>query len=165
MMPAVSNQSKPPSESLPRDLLVALLSGLAPIAPAHPEQLKARILARLARAPGVEEAHDAGVTTVRAAEGEWLPFAEGIEAKMLYDDGRMCTLLARMQSAAFLPPHVHATDEEVFVLEGSLFLGKVRMQAGDYQVACSGSSHGKVHSPEGCLVLLRTTSPRLLATA
>ena len=153
---------KPLNESLPLELIEAVLDGLVPIVPNRAAGMKARLMERVARAEGVEAA---GITTIRAIEGDWAPFAPGVEAKVLFDDGRTQTWLARMQRDATLAGHVHEFDEECFLLEGTLFLDQVRMQPGDYQVARAGTRHEQTYSPTGCLMLVRSPSPRLLATA
>lgn len=117
--------------------------------------LRARVLARVAQEVRDHEA----IVTTRSREA-WEPFTPGVESKVLNDDGRTRTWLARMEAGATLPGHRHYADEECLVVEGSVLLGNVLMQAGDYQIARKGTTHGEIRSPNGCVLLLRSPSPQ-----
>lgn len=134
--------------AIPDDLAALLLDGVAPQGP--PPALKARVMARVAR--------DSGISTVRAAAEQWTAASAGVATKVLNDDGRIRTWLARLAPNAKLPAHFHHGDEECYVLEGKVFFGEFELNAGDYQVARAGTSHGEVRTPTGCLMLVRSPS-------
>ncbi len=111
-----------------------------------------------------------GITTIRisdAAASSWHPKAPGIDAKILFDDGRTMTSLVRFAAGARLAAHRHHGVEETTVLQGYCYLGEVnfpdesinvRLNPGDYQLAEDGSTHPEVYSPEGCVLLIRSAS-------
>ena len=144
-------------DPLPEDVIARLLDALAPVDGAS-VALKARVMQRIA----AEESGDA-ITTVRAGEGVWLPLIPGVAAKVLHDDGRVRTWLARLEAGARVPPHVHAGDEEILLLEGACIVGRDPMQAGDFQFSPAGSRHAEMTTSEGCVLLLRTSSPTVAA--
>lgn len=144
-------------DPLPEDVIARLLDALAPVDGVS-AALKARVMQRIAA-----EESGSGITTVRAGEGEWLPFIPGVAAKVLHDDGRVRTWLARLEASARVPSHVHAGDEEVLLLEGACIAGGVPMQAGDFQFSPAGTRHGEMTTSEGCLLLLRTSYPAVAA--
>ena len=76
---------------------------------------------------------------------------------MLHSEGRYNSILLRMAPGSSLPAHFHEDDEECVVLEGRVRIGDVRVSAGDYHLALSGSRHGELQSDSGALLFLRTT--------
>lgn len=146
---------------IPSDVVGALLCALAPLETSRSAAIKRRLFERIA----LEEdaAHGPEITVVRAAEVEWTPFAPGVRAKVLFDDGRTRTWLARLEREARLPAHAHPADEECLLLEGTVCLGDVLMAQGDYQIARAGSCHTSAYSPNGCLLLVRSASPAAVA--
>lgn len=137
-----------PRSPIPEDLAALLLDGVAPQRP--PPALKSRVMARVAR--------ESGISTVRAGAREWIAVSAGIAVKVLNDDGRVRTWLARLAPDAKIPAHFHQGDEECYLLEGKVFFGDVELNVGDYQVARAGTTHGEVHTPTGCLMLVRSPS-------
>ena len=138
---------------IPADIEALLLHALAE-AGVPSGDLKARVLARVADAVRA----DTAIATVRAGEGGWQEIGRGVSARTLRDDGVTRTWLARMSAGASVPEHDHEGDEEIFVLEGSVTLDEIELNAGDYQVARRGSHHAFVASRRGCLALMRTPS-------
>lgn len=139
---------------LPPELVEQILEALsADGLPAPSAGLRARVLERIAH----EESHPPGIT-VRGGEGAWTPLLEGVEMKVLRDDGRTRTWLARLAKGAALPAHEHPDDEECFVIEGCIEIGGELFRAGDYQIARAGTRHGALVSPSGCVLLLRSPS-------
>ena len=139
---------------IPPELVEQILDALSDEGMQPPSaELKSRIMKAVAK----DEARRQAVT-VRGEEGLWAALLEGVEIKVLRDDGRTCTWLARMQKGATLPAHEHPGDEECFVIEGSIDIGGERFHAGDYQVARAGTRHGVLASPTGCVLLLRSPS-------
>src|SRR5262249_34581942 len=99
--------------------------------------------------------HLPGTLTVRAEEGRWEAVATGIERKILFTapSGRV-TYLIRGQKGARLAGHDHSDDEEIYVLEGDLTIGSLRLRAGDYHLARRGARHPAATTADGCLLLI-----------
>ena len=130
-----------------------LMSALAPLPLDHcrHERLRRRVLAY----PSADVQPE-GTRTLRANEGAWLEFAPGVTIKLLRTDvenDRM-TALIRMQAGSVLPGHNHQQTEECLVLEGTLFIGAHRLDAGDLHVAPAGTDHAPVSSRAGALMLI-----------
>ena len=118
-----------------------------------------------------------GIATIRmsdATASRWHPRAPGIDAKILFDDGRTMTGLVRFAAGARLAAHRHHGVEETTVLQGYCYLGSVnlndetlnmRLNPGDYQLAEDGSTHPEVYSPEGCVLLIRSAGLKASAHA
>jgi hypothetical protein len=140
-----------------------LLLAQTPLAPrrAVVDRIKRGVLARVA-ADGVEAARHHGLIDVRRDEN-WQPLADKAQIKVLLDDGITMSWLAKLDPGADLPGHDHpAGVEECLVLEGELFLNGTRLGAGDYQLAAVGTWHATIRSPRGCLLFVRSPSPRAL---
>lgn len=135
----------------PRDFLLAAACGLLPeVRP--PVDVAARLRATLlARLPAPR------TVVLRSGEGEWRALLPGIEVKSLRLDpviGSQTTLW-RVAAGAAIPPHVHASEEECLVIEGSIVHEGIEYHAGDYLLAERGVRHGRFHSPAGALLLIR----------
>jgi anti-sigma factor ChrR (cupin superfamily) len=120
-----------------------------------PPSLRERVLERIASdAPAV--ADHGGLRFVRSAQVDWEPgVAAGIEVKRLLDDpvrGRV-TRLVRLAPGATYPAHRHTDLEEIYLLEGEVFISGVLMRAGDYCRAEVDSVHDRIHTPSGCLFI------------
>ena len=145
-----------PLPAIPADLEPRILEALSVEGvPAPSPGLRAQVMERIAQ----DVRNRKAIVTTRSHE-DWVPFAPGVESKVLNDDGKTQTWLARLQAGATLPAHYHFGDEECMVVEGSVLLGDVLMQAGDYQIARKGSSHGEIRCPTGCVLMLRSPSPQ-----
>jgi quercetin dioxygenase-like cupin family protein len=142
-------------EVLDPGILQELLLASKPLAPA-PDQ-SAAIKQRVLEAARKETAAAAGYVTVRSGAGKWIDFLPQVQVKVLYSDGRYHSILLRMEPGASLPAHFHKDDEECVVLEGEVYLGDIRVTAGDYHLAPGGSRHGVLRSDTGALLFLRTT--------
>ena len=152
-------QKKPPSvlpEALLRDLLIAQ----PPIDMPRKRQahIKKNLLAKVAAIEKTSSNLSADITTVRAGAGIWQHRSTGIDMQILFDDGFTMTRLVRFEAGARLAPHQHQGSEESTVLEGSCYVGELLLNKGDYQFARDGSVHDEVHSPNGCILLVRSVS-------
>lgn len=119
------------------------------------EALIARVRQRVsaairAQAPGPPAHH-----TVRAADAGWQEVAPGVARKMLWTAPGAESCLLRLAPGASVPAHAHPADEECVVLEGSLCIGELVLQAGDFHVAPGGSSHAATTTATGAVVYLR----------
>jgi anti-sigma factor ChrR (cupin superfamily) len=164
--PAGANHTSPHSiakrerREAPDELLESVLLALAPIepAPAARQALQARIMERVRRGEAPVEIHYQNTVTIRAEGGEWRRLAPGVHMKRLHRDGVARSFLLRLSPGAALPVHRHDADEECLVLEGEVFLGELRVAAGDYHLARGGTTHGQIRSPHGALLFIRSAS-------
>src|SRR5215471_18383465 len=143
-------------ELLDPEVLQHLLLATAPVAPAPDAAavMKRKVLdaVRKNSAPVGDR-----YVTVRSDAGAWLNLLPHVQVKVLHTDGRYNSILLRMEPGASLPAHYHEDDEECVVMEGEVYIGDVRVKAGDYHLALSGSRHGELRSDTGALLFLRTT--------
>lgn len=95
--------------------------------------------------------------TRRQHEGRWWELQPGIAIKILHQDAAQNrrTFLMRLEPGARYKSHFHYHDEECFVLEGSVAIGNLRIERGDYHLAPAGSNHDTLHSDAGALLFLR----------
>lgn len=142
------------SDLVPQDLAAILLDALRVEEVMPRPALREAILRRVA---GEEARH--GFTIVRDGATPWHAFVPGVSARVVFDDGRVQTWLARLEADARVPAHIHQGDEEIYVLEGTCSVEEVQFTAGDYMMARAGTAHGEMRSAAGCLLLLRTPSP------
>lgn len=131
---------------------------------APPADLKARLLLRIAAEPQSKKTLPPGgmeivpgITAVLAEKAEWLatPFP-GLEYKLLHidEEGGTSARLLRFAPGATYPPHRHGGPEDVFVLQGSVFLNGIRLKAGDYCRAEAGTEEPMAYSDEGGLAII-----------
>lgn len=147
---------------LPQAAVERMLLDVAP-EPVAPE-VAARIKVRLAkRVAAASRSAAPRFIDIRADEG-WRPLTDRTEMKILCDDGTTLSWLVRMQPGAWLDAHAHdAGPEECLVVEGDLWLDGKRFGAGDYQLAPRGTAHHRVHTESGCVLYVRSPSPRAAA--
>jgi quercetin dioxygenase-like cupin family protein len=101
---------------------------------------------------------------VRSNEIEWKSLSEigendvpGVYIKsLMFDDEkrRSPTILLKFDAGASYPLHTHPGGEEVFVLEGSIHLGKDHLHAGDYLFTAPDNLHA-VRTEGGCVLFLK----------
>jgi anti-sigma factor ChrR (cupin superfamily) len=101
-----------------------------------------------------EGAHLPGTVTKRAASANWYEISPGIKGRVLHVDRAQNRqyLLVRMAPGSSYHPHSHDTDEQALVLEGDLWFGDLKLEAGDFHVATPTSSHPPGRTVNGCLV-------------
>jgi quercetin dioxygenase-like cupin family protein len=92
----------------------------------------------------------------------WVPLEEagidtaGIFVKVLrFDEAtkRAPTILLKFEPGASYPYHNHPAGEDLFVLEGEVFVEGTQLKAGDHLYTPPGFRHG-VKSEKGCILLL-----------
>jgi quercetin dioxygenase-like cupin family protein len=93
---------------------------------------------------------------VFANQGEWKTVHEGVQIKLLHKVGETKSFLVKMAAHTSIPGHPHNHDEESFVLDGSVTLEGVLCHAGDYHYAQAGSRHQKIHTAQGCTLLIKS---------
>jgi quercetin dioxygenase-like cupin family protein len=98
-----------------------------------------------------------GTRTVRAGAEGWAVIAAGIERKLLAADPAegVHTYLLRLAPGAVVPAHGHPQPEECFVVEGSIMIGDLALDAGDFHFAAAGAAHPAVSSGPGAVVYVR----------
>lgn len=101
------------------------------------------------------------VVKTQSAAKSWRPMSDaGNHVKILRIDeetGQQAVLL-RMDPGARYPTHVHPGGEDVFVLEGSVHLGKDTLGPGDYLYTPPGGVHA-AWTDEGCTMLILVGQP------
>lgn len=126
------------------------------------KDLKQRMRTKLLDQVHAEEAAtQPGFKTIRAHEGEWLEPLPGAKIKILHQEGEsaLLTYLARLAPGFEMQGHPHPYPEECLMLEGDLWLGDLKLQAGDYHFADKGLHHGRLRTETGALVLLKGALP------
>ena len=97
---------------------------------------------------------------IPAGSVAWRPFLPGIERQVLHEsDGIMCYLL-RFAPGAVLPAHRHAADEECVVMEGSVRIGTLVLEAGSFQKVARTVLDADTCSEHGAVIYLRGAPPQ-----
>ena len=93
-------------------------------------------------------------------EPEWKDVAAGISVKLLSVDRErdLVSMMVRLAPGASYPAHSHAATEELFLLEGELWIDERKLYAGDHNRAERGTSDERVWSETGCTCLLITST-------
>jgi len=93
------------------------------------------------------------------AEPRWKEVAPGISCKLLSTDreGDRVSMMVRLAPESSYPPHRHAGVEELYLLEGELWIEDRKLEPGDYNLAEPGTSDQRVWSQTGCMCLLITS--------
>jgi anti-sigma factor ChrR (cupin superfamily) len=97
-------------------------------------------------------------------EPPWEQVAPGIFCKLMATDTKAhrVSMLVRLLPGVEYPPHTHAGLEELFLLDGELWINDHKLVAGDYNRAEAGSGDKRVWSETGCTcVLVTSTQDRL----
>src|SRR5687767_4081535 len=97
-------------------------------------------------------------------EPEWEEVAPGIFCKLLASDtdGHRVSMLVRLLPGVEYPPHTHAGLEELFLLDGELWINDRKLYPGDYNRAEAGSGDKRVWSETGCTCVLVTSTKDIL---
>jgi len=67
-------------------------------------------------------------------------------------------MLVRLAAGAEYPPHTHAGVEELYLLDGELWIDHRKLYPGDYNRAEPGTSDERVWSETGCTCVLVTST-------
>lgn len=120
---------------------------------------------RLASRIGAENANGSALPDAASwQEPEWQNVAPGICCKLLADDPERdrVSMLVRLAPGTAYPPHRHAGAEELFLLDGELWIEDRKLRPGDYNRAEAGSADQQVWSEAGCTCLLITSPSDLI---
>ena len=98
-------------------------------------------------------------------EPEWEEVAPGIFCKLMAtDDVRdRVSMLVRLLPGVEYPSHTHAGLEELFLLDGELWIDDRKLYPGDYNRAEAPSGDKRVWSETGCTCVLVTSTKDRLA--
>jgi anti-sigma factor ChrR (cupin superfamily) len=93
-------------------------------------------------------------------EPDWEDVAPGISCKLLSKDEEknVVTMLVRLSPGGEYPPHTHANVEELYLLDGELWIDERKLYPGEYNRAEPGTSDKRVWSETGCTCVLITST-------
>jgi quercetin dioxygenase-like cupin family protein len=155
---------KSAASPFPENVLTEMLVSLSTSAPSMKRQrvMKKSLLERVGKLVTEKNADIAAadMLIVRADEGSWITFAPSVAMKVLHDDGTTRSWLARFSPGGIIPAHMQTGDEEAIVMHGWCYLDGVAINCGDYHLIHKGARHGVIHSPEGCLIFVRSHSEK-----
>ena len=97
-------------------------------------------------------------------EPEWDEVAPGIFCKLMASDfeAHRVSMLVRLLPGVEYPAHTHAGLEELFLLDGELWINDRKLYPGDYNRAEAGSGDKRVWSETGCTCVLITSTRDVL---
>ena len=97
-------------------------------------------------------------------EPAWEEVAPGIFCKLMATDTKnhRVSMLVRLVPGVEYPPHTHAGLEELFLLDGELWIDDRKLSPGDYNRADAGSGDKRVWSETGCTCVLVTSTQDIL---
>lgn len=122
---------------------------------------------RLARRIAVETGETPVLPPARRwDEPRWEEVAPGIFCKLMATDTERhrVSMLVRLLPGVDYPPHTHAGLEELFLLDGELWIDDRKLYAGDYNRAEAGSGDKRVWSETGCTCVLITSTKDILGS-
>lgn len=96
---------------------------------------------------------------VPAGSLPWRPFLPGIERQVLHESGGIMCYLLKFAPGAVLPAHRHPVDEECVVLQGSVRIGPLALDAGSFQKVGSNALDADTTSDAGAVIYLRGAAP------
>ena len=129
---------------------------LVPFAPSLWERLAQRVAG--------ESSSVTGPMPEPSAAGEWQDAGPGILYKVLSRDVERArvSMLVRLAPGAAYPPHTHADLEELYLLDGELWIDSEKIQPGEYHRADAASSDQRVWTETGCTCVLLTSTADIL---
>jgi hypothetical protein len=115
---------------------------------------------RLAQRIAVETGRAAAPESPTVAAADWEEAAPGISYKVLERDieRQRVSMLVRLGPGAAYPPHRHAGLEELYLLDGELFIDGRKLYPGDYNRSEVGTADQHVWSETGCTCVLLTST-------
>ena len=124
----------------------------------EPSGLEEKLFAKIGKESGSSD-KDKGFLYVRQNEGQWVEVINGVRVKQLYEDSerKYSTVLVSMDAGATFPDHVHAEDEECYIIEGDISMGGHKFGVGDYIRADARSVHEAISTENGCLLLVMSS--------
>lgn len=101
---------------------------------------------------------EAGATTVRLEEGQWIRRSPHCEIKIVNHDRAtgLYSYLLRLAANGSVEPHAHHAIEECLILSGEIVVDGMTLRAGDYQALQPGTTHARIFSPQGATLFIRS---------
>jgi len=98
------------------------------------------------------------------SEPDWEQVAPGIECKLLASDAErhLVSMLVRLAPGASYPTHTHVGVEELYLLDGELWIEDRKLVPGDYNYGPPGHTDVRVWSETGCTCVLVTSTEDVL---
>ena len=95
-----------------------------------------------------------------SARLEWEEVAPGISCKLLATDADKdrVSMLVRLAPGTDYPPHRHAGVEELYLLQGELWIDDKKVNPGQYNRNEPGTADHRVWSETGCTCVLITST-------
>jgi quercetin dioxygenase-like cupin family protein len=123
--------------------------------------LQGRLAHRIAEETGKQPVL---LTAQQWSEPEWEQVAPGIECKLLATDTERhrVSMLVRLASRANYPAHTHAGVEELYLLDGELWIDERTLVPGDYNYGAPEAGDERVWSETGCTCVLITSTKDVL---
>lgn len=154
------NSAAMPSPAV-KDKVMARLAGKLPGAASAGEGTEVKkVLTELSPVQPVPETADGAMSlfqTVRSNTSVWQSVsADGMDMQILSHDKLtgQAVLLLRGAAGASFPAHHHTQPERCYMISGSVRIGDLRLEAGDYHYADAGSSHERLVAETPALALL-----------
>ena len=99
-------------------------------------------------------------------EPAWEEVAPGILCQLMATDTERhrVSILVRLLPGVNYPPHTHAGLEELFLLDGELWINDRKLYPGVYNRAEPGSGDKRVWSKTGCTCVLITSTGDILGS-
>lgn len=126
------------------------------------ETLRQRLASRIAS--------DGGGAPVLVSQNQWREpaweqVAPDIQCKLLATDSenKRVSMLVRLAPGGEYPPHTHAGREELYLLDGELWINDRKLYPGDYNRAEAGTADQRVWSETGCTCVLITSTEDVIA--
>jgi anti-sigma factor ChrR (cupin superfamily) len=122
---------------------------------------------RLARRIAAEAGESPTVPPLRQwNEPAWEEVAPGIFCKLMATDTKThrVSMLVRLLPGIEYPPHTHAGLEELFLLDGELWIDDRKLYPGDYNRAEAPSGDKRVWTETGCTCVLITSTQDILGS-
>ncbi len=97
-------------------------------------------------------------------EPDWEQVAPGISCRLMATDTErnIISMLVRLTPGASYPPHIHAGVEELYLLDGELWIDDKKLYPGDYNRAEAPTGDQRVYSETGCTCVLITSTRDVL---
>ena len=97
-------------------------------------------------------------------EPAWDEVAPGIFCKLMATDTETdrVSMMVRLLPGVEYPPHTHAGLEELWLLDGELWIDDRKLYPGDYNRAEAGTGDKRVWSETGCTCVLITSTRDIL---
>jgi len=126
-----------------------------------PASLQGRLARRIAAETG---GHAVLPAVPQWSEPDWEEVAPGIFCKVLATDEEndVVSMLVRLLPYVHYPSHTHAGVEELYLLDGELWIDRKKLYPGDYNRAEAGTGDQRVWSETGCTCVLITSTRDLL---